>query len=396
MFSQEILSPKKLSEFNFDFLDEIKSLDCFSIVNERADLKCLENPRLQKWLQFDNFLIIGTGGSSLGGQCIHAISENGKLKNKIKFISNLDPNTLEKVISQADFSKTGVLCISKTGETLEAISQLILMIAQLKENSKYINVSESVIIITEDKPSSLKQIASEFDFLCLDHPKTIGGRFSVFSIVGMLPALMCGIDPIKIRSGSREILNNSDIAKSGSAFIAQSFKNMLTQHVSFVYSDRLSFFANWLAQLYAESSGKNGNGITPLTAIGSIDQHSQLQLYLDGTNDKCFTFFIEEFNSALTIDSSIYIPERFNYLKNKKVSEIFNAQYEATTTSILEKKRNIRKIKIPYITGEVIGSLFMHFMLEVVCVCKLIDVNPFDQPAVEYGKIITKKILSND
>lgn len=395
MFSQEILFPKKLSEFNFDFLDEIKSLDCFSIVNERADLKCLENSRLQKWLQFDNFLILGTGGSCLGGQCIHAISDDDKLKNKIKFISNLDPNTLEKIIANTDFSKTGILCISKSGETLETISQLLLMITQLKRNSKHIIPPESVIIITEDKQSSLKQIASEFSFLCLDHPKTIGGRFSVFSIVGMLPALMCGIDPIKIRSGGKEILNNFDTVKSGSTFIVQSFKNILTQHVSFVYSDRLSFFAAWLAQLYAESSGKNGNGITPLTATGSVDQHSQLQLYLDGANDKCFTFFIEEFNNVLAIDNSDYIPKPFRYLQNKKVSEIFNAQYEATITSILEKNRNIRKIKIPQFTPEIIGSLFMHFMLEAICICKLIGVNPFDQPAVEHGKIITKKLLSN-
>lgn len=396
MISQKILFPEKLPKLDFDFLNDIKELDCFSIVNEKSDLQYFENPRLKKWLQFDNFVIFGTGGSSLGGQCIHAISEDFKLKSKIKFINNLDPNTLDNCFSDIDFSKTGFLCISKSGETLETISQLLLVISRLKRISDNIEISESVVIITENKRSSLKHIADEFDFLCLDHPSTIGGRFSVFSIVGMLPALMSGVDPIKIRSGGKSVLDNSTLINDGTSFVVHNFNNMITQHVSFIYSDRLSFFGAWLSQLYAESSGKIGNGITPLTAMGSVDQHSQLQLYLDGKNDKCFTFFMENFDNDLAIDDSDFIPEQFSYLKNKKISEIFFSQYNATLTSILEKNnRSIRKIEIPKITEEILGELFMYFMLEVVCVCKLIEVNPFDQPAVERGKIITKKLLSN-
>ena len=391
MISQCILFPEKLPKFDFDFLSNIKELDCFSIVNERSDLKNFENPRLQQWLRFDNFLILGTGGSSLGGQCIHAISKAG---DKVKFISNLDQNTLEKTFSNTDFLRTGFLCISKSGETLETISQLLLVISQLKR--RHHDISPYVVIITEDEPSSLKQIASEYNFLCLDHPKTIGGRFSVFSIVGMLPALMCGIDPVEIRFGGKDILDNLDSIKDGASFVVHSFNKKITQHVSFVYSDRLSFFAAWLAQLYAESSGKDGKGITPLTAIGSVDQHSQLQLYLDGKNDKCFTFFLEKFDNDLMIEGSDFIPENFRYLKNKKIFEIFEAQCNATSISLFGINRNIRKIEIPQITPRIIGSLFMHFMLEVVCVCKLIDVYPFDQPAVELGKTITKNLLSDN
>ena len=257
------------------------------------------------------------------------------------------------------------------------------------------DLSSKVVVITEDKPSTLKQIAIDNDFLCLDHPKTIGGRFSVFSIVGMLPALMCGIDPFEIRNGGKKILHeNLDDVKAGAAFVIQNFRKQITNHVLFIYSDKLMFFAEWLAQLYAESSGKSGIGITPITARGSVDQHSQLQLYLDGCSDKCFSFFQEKQPSELSINDC-KLPEKFSYLNGKKVSVIFEAQCDATINSLLEKNQPLRKFEIPVVTPQILGELFMHFMIEVPSVCNLMGVTPFDQPAVERGKIITKSILSN-
>jgi glucose-6-phosphate isomerase len=165
--------------------------------------------------------------------------------------------------------------------------------------------------------------------------------------------------------------------------------------VSFIYSDKLAPFGAWLAQLYAESTGKCGRGITQLTARGSTDQHSQLQLYLDGNRDKCFTFFFENQELERQIPSN-NLPKTFSYLEGKTTADIFRAQYAATITSLLEKKYNVREIKIQEISPEILGALFMHFMLEVACVCKLMEVNPFDQPAVERGKILTRKFLSED
>ncbi len=257
------------------------------------------------------------------------------------------------------------------------------------------DLSSRVVIITEDKPSTLKQIAIDNNCLCLDHPKTIGGRFSVFSIVGMLPAVICGIDPIEIRNGGKKILHgNLEDIKTGAAFVFQNVRKNITNHVSFMYSDKLMFFAEWLAQLYAESSGKSGIGITPITARGSVDQHSQLQLYLDGCSDKCFSFFYEKQPCDMLISNS-NLPEKFSYLNGKKVSDIFEAQCNATINSLLEKERPLRKFEIPAITPEILGELFMHFMIEVPVVCNLIGVTPFDQPAVEHGKNITKSLLSN-
>ncbi|MDR2781975.1 MAG: hypothetical protein LBB21_06015 [Holosporaceae bacterium] len=382
LINQFVFFPGNYKKLNFDFVDDVVNLDCFSISKSVDDLKILENPRLKKWMQHKKFIIFGTGGSSLGGQCIHAVFPN----ENVKFVCNLDPSTLKKVISETDVNETGFLCISKSGETLETICQTLLALNLIEEKKN------KFVFITEDKTSSLKMIADQFDFLCLDHPKNIGGRFSVFSIVGMLPAVLCGIDPLKIRSGGKKILEKylSEV-ECGATFVIKNFMDKITQHVSFIYSDKLEMFGKWLAQLYAESTGKVGVGITPITSVGSVDQHSQLQLYLDGFNDKCFTFFFEKQETDLSISQNTI--SSFSCLKDKTVATIFEAQCNGTMVSILEKSRPTRIIKIPQITPEILGELFMYFMLETVFVCKTINVNPFDQPAVESGKLFTKKIL---
>ncbi|MDR0968008.1 MAG: hypothetical protein LBL99_00015 [Holosporaceae bacterium] len=384
LFSQSILFPKELSKPRFDFINDLTKLDCFSIVKTTDDLKIFENSRLKKWMTANkNFIVFGTGGSSLCGQCAQAISAS---KN-VKFVANLDPTTLKKVFSEINPTETGFLCISKSGETLETICQTLLALDFVEKKD------DKFVVITEDKPSSLKEIAQKFNFLCLDHPKTIGGRFSAFSIVGALPAALCGVDPFAMRTGGKKVLENFlEEVKNGASFVFESYKNKLPQHVSFIYSDKLATFGAWLAQLYAESSGKDGAGVTPLTAIGSVDQHSQLQLYLDGAKDKCFTFFFEKQESGLTLNDNF--PSKFLYLKNKEITDVFKAQCDATIAALLEKGNYVRKIETPPVTPEVLGALFMHFTLEVACVCKAIGVDPFDQPAVERGKILTKELLS--
>lgn len=386
-------------EFDFGFLDELLQLDCFAVADQTADLELLlGNVRLQQWIaSHDRFLILGTGGSSLGGQCIHAVASASapKVQKKIEFINNLDPCTLQNTIYSIDkFSKnlpanTGILCISKSGETLETIAQLLLF-----RDHWHGDFRSDVVIITENKPSTLKKIASEDNLLGFDHPQNIGGRFSVLSIVGMLPALLCGIDPSEIRAGARSILHGDlESVKTGAAFVAKNFRRNITNHVAFIYSDKLALFGEWLSQLYAESSGKNGIGITPIMARGSIDQHSQLQLYLDGFSDKMFTFLQEKIDCNLRVPVFDNLPNAA-YISDKKISDIFAAQCHATQNSLLEKNRPLRNFEFSEVTPRVLGELFMHFMLEVFCVCKLINVNPFDQPAVERGKTITKTLLN--
>ncbi|MDR2795074.1 MAG: hypothetical protein LBB12_04840 [Holosporaceae bacterium] len=382
MIRYDVVNGSLLETVSALSLEHLSHVD--NIIRGGNDLKFLEHPRLKKWLSLEKFIIFGAGGASLGGQCIHAICASKDTKGKIIFSYNLDPHTLKNMLETIS-PQTGFLCISKSGETLETISQLLLIM----EHQGHSEIADRVMVITEDKPSSLRKIAIQCGFFCIDHPKDIGGRFSVFSAVGMLPAFICGIDPQRIRDGAQQYWKTSPhLALAGARFVAGH-----SQHSSFIYSDKLSLLGAWIAQLYAESTGKSGVGITPLTAMGSFDQHSQLQLYLDGPRDKCFTFFLEKQKTNLKISSKIFVPEAFSYMKNKNIFDVFEAQHNATLESLVEKDLPVRRIEIPEITPEILGALFAHFIGEVIGVCHLMNINAFDQPAVERGKIITQKLL---
>ena len=394
LYNHIVLTDTIKRRSRFDFFKELTQLDCFNIVKHSEDLSALDDPRFKKWCGLKNFVIFGTGGSSLGGQVIHSIA-NSYEKN-LKFVSNLDPGSLENLLDCTDFDRTGFLVISKSGETLETICQLLVTMDATKYSRDF---KDKFVIVTEDKNSTLQQIANQNKFLCFDHPNTIGGRYSVFSLVGMIPAILCGLDPRAIRTGGRRVLDNFGNStykiQEGADFVFRNFEKGICNHVSFIYSDRLRIFGNWLAQLYAESTGKEGKGITPLTAIGSVDQHSQLQLYLDGPQDKCFTFFYEKQERSLIIRNE-NLPAKFEYLRDKSVAEVFSSQCEATQKVLIENGFNVRRIEFPPVSADNIGALFMHFMLEVACVCKLMEIDPFNQPAVERGKIITKELLSQE
>ncbi|MDR1361807.1 MAG: hypothetical protein LBJ16_01160 [Holosporaceae bacterium] len=374
------------NEVDYGMFSDIAQLDCISIVGDDRDLWFLENGRLLQWLFARRFMVLGTGGSSLGGRCI---AEFSRQKENVTFVNNLDPRTMAKTLDEIS-DDVNFLCISKSGETLETISQLLLIIDSLKKSGETAaGLADRVVVITDTETSSLRTIALEYNFFCVNHPRRIGGRFSIFSAVGMLPALICGIDPMKIRKSAKNYLDNHFKAAVDGAFFIRENHPL---HVFFIYSDQLSYFGQWLAQLYAESTGKNNLGITPLLASGSVDQHSQLQLYLAGPRDKSFTFFLEKQQTDLNIPST-FIPPQFEYLKHKNLQDIFAAQYKATWESLLKTQLPIRRIEFDAVTPEILGELFMHFMLEAIMVCSLLQVNAFDQPAVERGKKITRELL---
>lgn len=386
LFNQTIFYPGRVQKKFIDF-HPIVTKECFTIVKSDNDLRALNNPRFRNFLQLENFVVIGTGGSSLGGKTICAAAK----KSNIRFIENIDATTLSELFAK-DLSRTGFLCISKSGETLETIYATLLLL------SKEDNLKDRVVIITENKNSTLRQIAQEHDLMCFEHPMNIGGRYSVFSIVGMIPALLCGFEPKKIRLGANRILedfaNAMYKAQEGAGFVLNSLDNHRSNHISFIYSDKMMYFGHWLAQLYAESSGKNGKGVTPITAHGSVDQHSQLQLYMDGPKDKFYTFFFENQSDNLSLEK-VNIPEKFAYLNGVCANTVLKSQYQATYTSLKNNANFVRLIEFPAINPESLGALFMHFMLEVVGVCQILEVNAFDQPAVEEGKNLTRELLEN-
>lgn len=396
-----------------NFLTEALELDCFKISRSSCDLEILSNPRFLNWLKNEFFVIFGTGGSSLGAQAIYGIAKTRlPTQKKFFFIDSLDPDVIADLFANINLEKTGFLCISKSGETLETLTQVRLTLQMCRDLK---NLADKFIVITEEKKSTLYAIALENNFLIARHEKSIGGRFSVLSNVGMIPAKIFGLDPFEIRKGAQSVFDIKNVVHSTDGvfsdekaisdnaldninefnlcenfynsinFIINNLKKNVTNHVFFVYSNKMKKFSEWLNQLYAESTGKDEKGITPILATGSIDQHSQLQLYLDGPKDKFFTFFTHDYQNTGNCE-----------VGGHSLAQFFRAQYDATLMSLKEKKMNVRGIALHDFSPYNIGMLFSYFMLEVITICKCINVDAFNQPAVERGKIITMDLLKND
>lgn len=385
-----------------NFLTEALDLDCFKISRSFCDLEILSNPRFLNWLKNEFFVIFGTGGSSLGAQAIYGIAKTRiQTQKKFFFIDSLDPDVIADLFANINLEKTGFLCISKSGETLETLTHVRLTLQMFRDLK---NFADKFIVITEEKKSALYTIALENNFLIARHEKSIGGRFSVLSNVGMIPAKIFGLDPFEIRKGAQKVFEVKNIIHNENEeledinefnlcenfynsinFIIHNLKKNTTNHVFFVYSNKMKKFSEWLNQLYAESTGKDEKGITPILATGSIDQHSQLQLYLDGPKDKFFTFFTHDYHNS----GKYKVGSHF-------LSQFFRAQYDATLMSLKERKINVRAIALNDFSPYNIGMLFSYFMLEVITICKCINVNAFNQPAVERSKIITMDLLKND
>ncbi len=334
--------------------------------------------------QFETILVLGTGGSSLGGQTLDCLTQ-GTPDIELIFLDNIDPSTFDEIMKTFDPDEVGVLAISKSGETPETLMQVFTLM-HLWEKSA---LKEHFCIITEDKPSTLWNFSKAYDIKMLFHPKDVGGRYSIFTCVGMLIAHFLGLSPEKIHEGARKYLEKSGASESVS-FLNHHFAKGKTQVVMMPYADRLGVFGSWFAQLWGESLGKQGKGTTPISAKGTTDQHSQIQLYLDGPKDKIFTFI-----SLPRPAKGIVINEPLapSFLKGKTMADLFWVEEMATIETLKNKNLPVRIIEIPDLREETIGALFMHFFAETVLMADLLGIDPFDQPAVEEGKILAKNYL---
>ncbi len=232
----------------------------------------------------NHFMIFGTGGSNLGSKALINILQNRE-KNKISFYDNIDPISFKYSIEKIDLKKTGCIIISKSGETPETLSQFASLIQFFDQENQLDSFLKNCLIITENKASSLREISNQYKCTILNHEVNIGGRFSVFSNVGMIPAIIAGIDVKKIHNGVQNILTKvkegsfDEHLKLAKFFTSNISTNQINNSVLMTYSDALFYFGKWYMQLWGESIGKDGKGITPIHAVGTTDQHSQLQLY---------------------------------------------------------------------------------------------------------------------
>ena len=389
---------KKVDEIN----QILSNLIPLTISNNTADLNEIKNVANKLTENKDTFAVFGTGGSNLGARALINLLQ-GQYDKKIFFFDNIDPIHFNNLILKLNIDKTGFIIISKSGSTPETLSQFSSLIEIFESKNRTNELSNSCVIITENTDNPLKRIANKLACLTLDHDKDIGGRYSVFSSVGLLPAYIIGLNISKIREGAWNLVSQLQDNDFNEHLIGASVTTYLqsTQSINInaliTYSDALYFFGKWHLQLWAESIGKREKGITPIHFIGTTDQHSQLQLYLDGPRDKYFSFITKDHRGqGLKMNEEILKENNTEYLAGKYMGDLMYAEQQATLNTLIEKGLPVRNIYCNQIDEFILGQLMAYFMMETIAACYLIGVDPFNQPAVEQGKKLTKDYLSGD
>jgi glucose-6-phosphate isomerase len=366
-----------------------------------------------KLAESSDVVFLGTGGSSLGGQAIAQLGDYGvpgldalRSKARVHFLDNLDPLTLERLLAKLPLPTTRFVAVSKSGGTAETLMQAMAAIAALEKAGLGASLPEHLLGLSEaeaKKPNSLRALLQSKGCKLLDHDPKIGGRFSALSNVGLLPALVLGVDAGEIRAGAREAMaplfarkpaKDVPFAAAAALSAAAAAEGKMIS-VMIAYADRLERFTKWWVQLWAESLGKNGKGAAPIAALGPVDQHSQLQLWLDGPRDKLFTVITTGVaGSGPRMDETLAEAAREPALAGKTVGDLVAAQGRATADTLAKNGRPVRTIHVDKLDARALGALMMHFMLETIVAAHLLDVDPFDQPAVEEGKILAKQYLT--
>ncbi len=385
------------------------SLPLLALPDRRDDLPAIEAVAERFRARFETVVVLGTGGSSLGGQTVWALADGGvglapAGRPRLRFMDNIDPESFARLLAALDLARTGFVVITKSGTTAETLAQTAACLDALAAGPGANAIAERVVAVTEPKDSPLRRIAARHRIPVLDHDPGLGGRFSVLSVVGALPALIAGIDARALREGAglalEAALGAEDPARSPPAVGAALNVGLARARgaratVMMVYADRLAPFGLWFRQLWAESLGKNGKGTTPIRAVGTTDQHSQLQLYLDGPRDKMYTLVaLDTAGQGPAIASPLADDEALAYLRGRRMGDLMEAEARATADTLARNGRPVRVIRLPRLDERALGALFMHFMLETIIAARLLGVDPFDQPAVEEGKVLARAYLA--
>jgi len=352
-------------------------------------------------LNSDTFLVLGIGGSALGPRAIlEALSPFHNLYKspKIFIYDNVDPITLNAILELVDLKKSYINVITKSGSTAETIASFMIlwdkMHRAIGEQAK-----ERFIATTDPSKGNLRQISEKFNLKTLPIAPGIVGRYSVLSPVGLLLTEVAGISSKELLKGAKEIrdiiLRESELWKNPALLMAGILyllgtKYGKTIHVLVPYADGLKSFSEWFCQLWAESLGKLGLGFTPYPSVGTTDQHSQLQLWMEGPEDKVVIFIrIEDYGVDYKIPIVFEEMEGLNYLSGHLLSELIKAEQESTELALAKAGRPNVTLKIPRIDPYYLGQLFMFFEIVTALVGFLLGINPFNQPGVEEGKNFT-------
>ena len=376
----KLFKKKKLNKNLKKKLTTLLNEENFVIKSLKKEYKNNFNKKtISKFKNFINYRVIGMGGSSLGTQAIYDFLEH-KIKKKFEFLDNLKSHT------KKDKKKRYLnLIISKSGNTTETIVNTNIFVQKKNKN----------IFITENKKNYLHTLAEKFKSEIIHHNNFIGGRYSVLSEVGMLPAELMDLDSRKFKQLNNLIKNKNYLNSlvNNVDQILYFAKRKKFNSIIINYDEKSSNLFNWYQQLVAESLGKKGLGILPIVSNMPKDNHSVMQLYLDGFKNNFFTFFYVKEKNSLKINNS-QILQMQSYLKNKDIDHIVYAQKQATENVFKNKKIPFRSFEILKRDENTLGELFTFFILETILLGRALKINPFDQPAVELIKTETKKILT--
>ncbi len=391
-----------------------RRLPLLRIAEDTADLAAAQAALARLSQGAGTIVFFGIGGSSLGGQTLAQLGgwhipgmadAAQKKRPRTRFYDNLDPATLQATLASLDLASTRFVVISKSGGTSETLVQALAALAAVKQAGLESQISKLFLGITEagvpGKANGLRSLFEAHGVPLLDHHPGIGGRFSALTNVGLIAALARGLDAAAVRAGAREVVDAMmaaghprDFAPAQGAAVAVALarERGIRAHVMMPYSDRLGRFSHWFAQLWAESLGKGGQGTAPIACLGPVDQHSQLQLFMDGPREHLITVV-----RAPTAGSGPRIPAELaraaglDYLAGRTAGDLVAAQAEAVPAALGRAGRPVRTFDLAGLDEKSVGALMMHCMLETVLAARLMGIDPFDQPAVELAKQITRE-----
>ena len=356
---------------------------------------------------YEQLVVLGMGGSSLGGEMLIHCLGGSEPPVEVRFLDNVDPERMEATLAGVHWSRACVLAVSKSGGTAETLAQLLTILPRLERAVGRPRVRDHLIALTENPDGALGRIADDIGAPIVRHP-AVGGRYSVLSPVGLIPGFAAGADVEGVVAGARamaerclaEGIVDNPAFRGGVAQYLLAERGM-TQSVQLPYYERLDKVTSWYRQLWAESLGKLDaagahRGLTPVRAMGATDQHSQLQLYLQGPGDKQFTlFFADDLEHG-----GGRIPEGYAHLDavaplaGHTVGELLSAEFQATRETLARNGRPSRTLRFPALDATALGELIMLLETETVVVAELLGVDPFDQPAVEESKVLTREYLA--
>jgi glucose-6-phosphate isomerase len=386
------------------------ALPLLRLPERRDDLDAIRAAGQRLAAGASDIVVLGTGGSSLGGQTLaqladYAVEGAGALRNgpRLHFMDNLDPDSYAALLAWLPLATSRFVAISKSGGTGETLMQIAAALAAVKAAGLTSRIPDLFLGLTEPaqggRRSGLRALCDEYRIEMLEHDPKVGGRFSVLTNVGLLPAAALRLDIGAIRAGASAALAPvlekraaGDVPAAVGAALSVAIQKPVA--VMMAYADRLERFTRWYVQLWAESLGKDGKGTTPIGARGPVDQHSQLQLFIAGPRDKVFTVITTgAAGRGLRIDADLAALAGEPDFAGKTMGDLVAAQGRATAETLAKNGCPVRTIHIGRLDESSLGELLMHFMLETIIAAHLLGVDAFDQPAVEEGKVLAKRYL---